>query len=103
MKVLAAYHANGQLDDPLVLYQHRQIMQALEEETKTSQTRYTDYLRGSGNRHRLMVLIIVAVGTNWVGNGIIAYYLSPILNDLGITEKRTQLEVNLGLAGWNCK
>lgn len=102
-QILVKYHANGKEDDPLVEYEFREILAALEEESANNETRYTDYLRGPGNRHRLMILLVVAVGTNWVGNGIISYYLSPILNTLGVTETRRQLQILVGLQIWNCK
>lgn len=101
--VLVKYHANGTEDDPLVEYEYREILAALEDESANHETRYTDYLRGAGNRHRLMIIVVVAVGTNWVGNGIISYYLNPILNTLGISDTRTQLEILVGLQIWNRK
>lgn len=39
---------------------------------------------------------------NWVGNGIISYYLSPILTSIGIGSTRIQLTVLVGLQIWNC-
>jgi hypothetical protein len=49
-----------------------EIKQALEDEEANSQTRYMDYFKTPGNRRRLFVVCIIAVGTNWVGNGIIS-------------------------------
>src|SRR5690242_18360020 len=66
-RILVKYHANGKEDDPLVEYEWREIQEALREEEINSQTKYTDFLRGSGNRRRLLILMVVSVGTNWVG------------------------------------
>lgn len=101
--VLAKYHANGKEDDPLVEYEFREILEALKAEEANNQTKYSDYLRGSGNRLRLLIIIVVSLGTNWVGNGIIGYYLAPILSTLGITSRDQQLSILIGLQVWNCK
>lgn len=101
--ILVKYHANGKQDDELVEYEYREIIEALSEEEANSQTKYTDYLKGSGNRRRLLIIVVVSLGTNWVGNGIIGYYLSPILNTLGITSTDQQLQILIGLQVWNCK
>jgi hypothetical protein len=99
--VLVKYHANGAEDDALVAYEFREIVAAINDEEMLPQTRYLDFLKSPGNRHRLLIIVVVGVSTNWVGNGIISYYLSPILNSLGISDTKTQLEINVGLQLWN--
>lgn len=101
-QVLVKYHANGNEDDPLVKLEYAEILESLEIEEACSQTSYLDYLKPE-NRQRLFILISIAIGTNWVGNGIISYYLSPILGDIGITSTLKQAQLNLGLQIWNCK
>jgi Sugar (and other) transporter len=101
--ILAKYHANGKDDDELVEYEYREILEALQEEETNFQTKYTDYLKGPGNRRRLLIIMVVSLGTNWVGNGIIGYYLAPILKTLGITSTDQQLQILIGLQVWNCK
>lgn len=100
-RILVKYHANGKEDDELVEYEFREILEALKEEEICSQTKYTDLLKGRGNLHRLWINIIVAVGTNWVGNGIVSYYLSPILTSLGIPSSKSQLQILVGMHCWN--
>ncbi|KAJ5379853.1 uncharacterized protein N7496_002281 [Penicillium cataractarum] len=100
IQILAKYHANGDINDPLVQLEHREIMQGIEAEQINSQVAYTDFLKPK-NHHRLFLLVIIAIGTNWVGNGIVSYYLSPILNQVGVTAKSQQATLNLGLQVWN--
>ncbi|KAL6360897.1 hypothetical protein LRP88_04357 [Fusarium phalaenopsidis] len=100
-RILTKYHANGKDDDPLVEYEFREICEALKDESANNQTKYSDLIKGRGNIHRMAICLIVAVGTNWVGNGIVSYYLSPIMNSLGITSTMTQLQTLLGLQVWN--
>lgn len=100
LKVLADFHANGKRDDLLVQMQYHEIARALESEVANSQTSYFDLLKKQ-NHHRLFLIVVIAVGTNWVGNGIISYYLSPILNQIGVTSTYQQSGLNLGLQIWN--
>ena len=48
-----------------------------------------------------MIMITVGFSLNWVGNGIISYYLSTILDSVGVTDSREQLLINLGIQIWN--
>jgi hypothetical protein len=79
LEILARYHANGDRNDELVAYEHREICHAIQLEEETKSTKYVDFLKTPGNRRRLLVLITLATGTNWIGNSIISYYLAPVL------------------------
>lgn len=70
--MLSKHHANGVADDPLVLWELAEIQAALNEERATQQTSYLDFFRTAGNRRRLVILLSLCIGTNWVGNGIIS-------------------------------
>lgn len=99
--ILVKYHANGDETDELANYEYREIIHALEDEQHNSQTSYFNFFKTRGNIHRLWINVVVAVSTNWVGNGIISYYLSPILSTLGISSTVTQLQILIGLGVWN--
>jgi MFS family permease len=43
----------------------------------------------------------ITVGVNWVGNGIVSYYLSPVLKSVGVTKAVEITGINAGLAFWN--
>ncbi|OAA65646.1 General substrate transporter [Niveomyces insectorum RCEF 264] len=101
LDMLAKNHANGDKNDELVKWEYEEICIALEDEKLNSQTRYVDFLKTSGNRRRLYVILTVASGGNWVGNGVITYYLTPILKLVGIGDTRTIAQINGGLAIWN--
>lgn len=100
--ILADFHANGDRDDPLVRLEYMEIVEGLESENENSQVSYKDYLLPR-NRRRLFLIIAIAIGTNWVGNGIISYYLSPILKQVGVPSTEDQSKFNLGLQCWNCE
>jgi hypothetical protein len=70
-------------------------------ETHNHRMSYIDFLRSTPNRRRLGVLVAISFGQNWIGNGIISYYLSPILNTVGITNAAQIAGINGGLQIWN--
>jgi MFS family permease len=66
LHILAKYHANGDAEDKLVAYEYQEITHAIQLEEENKRTRYIDFLRTPGNRRRLLVLITLATGTNWI-------------------------------------
>lgn len=101
LDILARYHANGDVNDELVQHEYNEICLAIQLEEEGLKTGFKDFLKTKGNRRRLLVLITMATGTNWVGNGIITYYLAPVLNLAGINDYTQISGINGGLAGWN--
>ncbi|CBX93191.1 similar to hexose transporter [Plenodomus lingam JN3] len=99
--VLSKYHANGAIDDPLVVWELAEIETVLEKERIGQQSSYLDFLRTPGNRKRLIVTLSLCVGLNWVGNGIVSYYLTPVLRSVGIVSPVQILLLTSGLAIWN--
>ena len=89
------------MNDELVRYEYDEICQAIKLEKENQNTKYTDFLKTPGNRRRLLVLITMGTGSNWVGNGIIAYYLTPALELVGITNAPDIAGINGGLAIWS--
>lgn len=101
LNILAREHANGDLNDELVRYEYDEICRALQLEKENQKSKYTDFLKTPGNRRRLLVLVTMGTGSNWVGNGIIAYYLSPALKLVGIKQADQIAGINGGLAVWS--
>jgi MFS family permease len=101
LKILADEHANGDMEDELVRYEYDEISSALKLEKENQNSKYSDFFKTPGNRRRLLVLITMGTGSNWVGNGIIAYYLSPALKLVGIKSAEQIAGINGGLAVWS--
>ncbi|KAI0098726.1 general substrate transporter [Nemania sp. FL0031] len=101
LALLAKYHSNGDVNDELVLHELHEICSALELEEKDNRATFSDFLKTSGNRRRLLVLFTMAIGTNWTGNGVITYYLTPVLRLVGIKNVKQIAGINGGLAIWN--
>jgi MFS family permease len=122
LRVLARYHANGDVDDQLVQFEYQEICSALELEKEVAKsTSWSTFFATKGNRHRLLICILVGCMIQWAGNGIVSCqlnsfqffrdpmananihtdYLAPILKSVGITSAVTQAGINLALQVWN--
>jgi len=66
-QILAKYHANGGDErDPLVVFEMAQIRHAIRaEEIVNSSNSYLALFKGRGNRRRTMLLIAIAVFSQW--------------------------------------
>lgn len=101
-QILVKYHANGDAADPLVNYEFTEICETIEREAKVaSGSSWGEFFRTKGNRHRFLICVLVGIMIQWAGNGIVSYYLAPILESVGIEEPVQQSGINLGLQIWN--
>lgn len=97
LAILAKYHANGNVDNPTVQFEYREIKQTirLEMENKKSSS-YVDFFRTKGNRYRLAVLISLGFFSQWSGNAIISNYSSKLYESAGITDSTAKLGLSAG-------
>ncbi|GAA5989632.1 hypothetical protein JCM10908_000561 [Rhodotorula pacifica] len=100
IRVLAHQHANGKEDDELVQFELEEIETAMANE-KINKQGFTSFLRTKGNRHRLIILLTSATGSQGNGVAVISYYLTPVLRLAGITDPVKQTGLNLGLQVFN--
>jgi hypothetical protein len=70
-QMIVKHHANGKDDDPLAEWEYGEICATLRQEQAMDKMRYRDFVKGSGNRKRLGVTVLLGLGSNWVGNGIL--------------------------------
>lgn len=72
-ETLAKQHANGETDDPLVLFELSEIERALNEENSVAGRNgagWMDFFKTKGNRHRFFIVAHVGVGAQWNGVSI---------------------------------
>jgi MFS family permease len=73
LRILARYHANGDVDDQLVQFEYQEICSALELEKEVAKsTGWSTFFATKGNRHRLLICILVGCMIQWAGNGIVS-------------------------------
>jgi MFS family permease len=98
LRILARYHAGGDERDEVVQLEFAEITAAIAMEKAGGKSfAFTDFLRTKGNRWRLLIIICVGLFSQWSGNGLVSYYLTTILNNIGITDSKSQLGINGGL------
>ncbi|KAK9235563.1 general substrate transporter [Lipomyces kononenkoae] len=102
LKVLAKYHANGDVDDRLVQFEFNEIRETIEmDKLLANRSGWKYFISTAGARRRLAICILVGFMIQWAGNGIVSYYLAPILRTVGITDPTEQAGINLALTVWN--
>ncbi|KAJ3574673.1 hypothetical protein NP233_g1591 [Leucocoprinus birnbaumii] len=100
MASLAKYHAEGDMNSEFVKAEYVQIEQTLELEKETSKVGWMDMLSQKGMRRRLLIGAFLGLVTQWSGNGLISYFLAPILDNVGIHDNRTKNLINLANTCW---
>ncbi|KAL2818725.1 general substrate transporter [Aspergillus cavernicola] len=99
---LAILHASADVAAPVVSHQVEAIAVTLAIEQHNSKSSgYREMIRTPGNRHRLFISITIGFFAQWVGNGVVSYYLSLVLDTIGITRTRDQLLISGCLQIWN--
>ncbi|KAJ5688900.1 Major facilitator superfamily domain general substrate transporter [Penicillium macrosclerotiorum] len=100
--ILTQYHANGDSSSALVNYEFQEIISTIRAEQEANQNgSYLEMVKTPGNRHRLMISISLGLFAQWVGNGVISYYLSLILDSVGVTKVRDQTLISACLQVWD--
>jgi MFS family permease len=89
------------MQDPLVLLEIREIQAAVDMEEKSNTGSWKSFLSTVGNRRRFFVIIMIGTATQWIGNGLVSYFLVPILRQVGITKPPQLSGINGGIAVWS--
>jgi len=100
-RILAKYHAGGDINHPLVAFEYDEIKEALALESEASGVNWLDLFRTPGNRRRMRIILGIAVFSQWSGNGLISYYLAKVLDGIGIKSSNDQTLLNGILAIYN--
>lgn len=100
--VLVKFHANGDPQDALVAFEFEEICETIQREAEAGHgSSWKMFFATRGNRHRLLICLLVGIMIQWAGNGIVTYYLAPILVSVGVSNPTQQALINLGLQIWN--
>lgn len=92
--ILTKYHASGNENDELVSVEYHEIQQTISLEQEYERTAWSELWSTPGNRHRLLILVSFGLFSQWSGNALVSYYLSGVLETVGITDDKTKLEIN---------
>ncbi|KAJ5378246.1 uncharacterized protein N7496_005655 [Penicillium cataractarum] len=97
---LVKYHANGHEDSPLVEHEMQDIQQHMP--SQGLRLTWQQLWKTAADRKRLVLVIYLSFLTQWCGNGVVSYYLSLILDTVGITGSRDKTLINgiLQIVSW---
>ncbi|KAJ5193320.1 hypothetical protein N7449_009462 [Penicillium cf. viridicatum] len=100
--MLVKFHAGGDADSQLVAFEIEEINKGLAAERKARLgARWIDCVRTPGNRYRLFLSVSLGFFAQWNGGGVVSYYLTLILDTVGITSTTDQTLINGFLQLWN--
>ncbi|KAF2831159.1 general substrate transporter, partial [Ophiobolus disseminans] len=99
--IMVKYHANGDEGDMLIADEFEKMCASAGAEARSNSTSWLVLCATPGNRKRLVLSVVIGVATQWVGNGIISFYLAPVLQTVGITNTLQQQGINGGLQIYN--
>ena len=99
---MTKYHCNGDANDPLIQFEYNEIKETIrmDNEAKNS-TSWKSLFTEKANLRRMRIIIAIAFFSQWVGNGLISYYLTLLLKGVGITSEGDQTLINGILQIWN--
>lgn len=92
--VLTEYHAGGDVDSPLVTREIAEIVQAIGRERETESVKWSTLISTPGNRKRLFIAVALGSMAQWNGIGVVSYYLTLVLDSIGITDSFDQTLIN---------
>ncbi|KAF5630030.1 hexose transporter [Fusarium sp. NRRL 52700] len=101
LQVIASIVANGDQSDQEVRQQYQSVVDSRERERTEGKTAsYTELFATHSARRRLMLAVSVAVIVMASGNNIASFFLGDMLTNAGITNRTTQLQINIVLQSW---
>ncbi|KAL2113436.1 hypothetical protein VUR80DRAFT_4052 [Thermomyces stellatus] len=92
--VLCRYHSGSDEPSELVRWEMAEISVAIKSERTQNTASYGHFFKTRGNRHRLIICVAMGFIIQWSGNGLVSYYLVPVLKNIGITDPETQNVIN---------
>lgn len=87
--------------DAGVQVQYQEVVETIAyEKSEGRSIGFREIVRTAPNRKRLYLALSVAPLTMVTGSNIITYYYSTMLDQVGITSSKTQMEIDLVLSAW---
>ncbi|OBT64500.1 hypothetical protein VE03_05365 [Pseudogymnoascus sp. 23342-1-I1] len=94
-QILGIYHAAGDASAALVRFEINEIEKSIcTEQTLNSQSSCSDLFSTPGNRKRTLIASILGFFAQWSGNAVISYYLTLVLDTVGIADVSSQALIN---------
>ncbi|RDW63779.1 hypothetical protein BP6252_11324 [Coleophoma cylindrospora] len=102
LQVVAYTHSNGDIAALETVAQHQEIIDNITWERENGETlSYAQVFRTASARKRILLVFSMVIFSTLTGNSIITYFLGSVLDQAGVTNSHTQLEINIVLQAWN--
>jgi hypothetical protein len=85
------------MNDELVVFEMSEIKAQLEISRISKETSWMTFVASASNRRRIGVIFLIGLCTQLAGNGVVQYFLVPILSTVGITAPPQTAGLNGGL------
>jgi hypothetical protein len=85
--ILTRLHGNGDPEDEVVRLEFAEIKEAITMEQAVSKRQWKELIATPGNRMRTFICVCVGLFSQWSGNGITSYYMTPMLISIGIQDQ----------------
>ena len=96
--ILSKYHAGpeyqGTSASPLVTFEISEIIQTINLEKIAKNTGWSALVATPGNRKRTLIAVCLGAFAQWNGIGVVSYYLTLVLDTVGITDSFDQTLIN---------
>jgi MFS family permease len=89
------------MDDELVLFELREIKAGVEIDRISGSGGWLTFFKNPSMRRRLAIIVLIGTANQCSGNGIVNYYLVPILKQVGISKPAQTSGINGGLSVWS--
>ncbi|KAL6245012.1 hypothetical protein RBB50_007787 [Rhinocladiella similis] len=94
LQVLGNVHANGNINDEMVQVEFVEIRDTIRLEKELESNGWMELIKTKGNRRRLIILLSAGLFSQWSGNGLVSYYITKVLDQIGYTDTLTQNLIN---------
>lgn len=92
--ILTNYHDPATVNSPLVGREIVEIVQTIQSEKVATTTGWSALVATPGNRKRTLIAVCTGVFAQWNGIGVVSYYLTLVLDTVGITDTFDQTLIN---------
>ncbi|KAK5171499.1 uncharacterized protein LTR77_004644 [Saxophila tyrrhenica] len=97
LNMLAYYHAGGDVSNPTVQFEYREIRDTITiEKEVTKESSYLDFFRTKGNRWRLAIILSLGIISQYSGNALFSNYINLIYEGAGISDDNQKIPLNGG-------
>jgi sugar porter (SP) family MFS transporter len=93
-QILARFHTGGDSSHELVEFEMTEISRAIELERQAATTKWSSLVSTPGNRKRTLIAVCVGAFAQWNGVAVVSYYLTLVLDTVGVKDPDTQTLIN---------